>query len=225
MAIRYHTIIKNSHVDGPGGSRMVLVTQGCTIRCPGCQNEALWQAEGQGHLMAPMTMAAKLLAKSDRITITGGEPTDQPRELWNLMVAIRTGNLTPYRIAHVIIYTGHVFEDLFENLDQEDNRFALAALLMADIVVDGPYRKAQDDNRLQWRGSHNQRAINIRATAQETSKAGHGAAYMPYHLQLEDWDIPTLSITQDGIVGAEGLIKELTTTQENTDGTRRCGAI
>lgn len=221
MAIRYHTIIEESHVDGPGGPRVALVTQGCTIRCPGCQNKELWDwTYGTGKLMAPMAMAAKLLNKSKLITITGGEPTDQPRELWNLMVAIRTSRMK----AHVIIYTGHVFEHFFDDLWEEDNRFALAALLMADVVVDGPYRKVQDDDRLQWRGSHNQRPINIEATARATRDDGHGAAHMPYHLQLEDWDTPTLMITDEGIVGAAGLIKELTNTQEIIDDTRRCGA-
>jgi len=223
MAIRYNTIIENSFVDGPGGPRVVLVTQGCSIRCEGCQNKELWPAYGEGNPMAPMPMASHLLQRSNRITVTGGEPTDQPQELWNLMVAIRSFQ-DSRKPAHVIIYTGRRFEDFFtEDIEATDQNFALAALLMADTVVDGPFIAEQDDDRLQWRGSRNQRSIDIGASVTAARANGQGAGHLPRYLVLEDWDTPTLMITDEGIVGAAGLIRELTETQEEASATRRCG--
>lgn len=224
MAIRYHTIIEQSHVDGPGGPRTVLVMQGCSIECKGCQNKALWPSEG-GHEMGPIALAEDLLSRgSKNITITGGEPTDQGQALWHLMVGIRFKS----HDAHVIIYTGREFEWFFQDLEgNEDKQAATAALLMADTVVDGPFVAEQDDDRLQWRGSRNQRPIDIRASEKAARDQGKGAAYLPRYIKLEDWDTPTLILTSDGdIIGAKGLIEELTTTtQEATDETRRCGQL
>jgi len=225
MAIRYHTIIEESFVDGPGGPRVVLVTQGCSIQCPGCQNKELWPAYGEGSFMSPMPMAMSLLQRSNRITITGGEPTDQPQELWNLMVAIRSFQ-DSREPAHIIIYTGRKIEDFFmEDIEATGQNFALAALLMADMVVDGPFIAEQDDDRLQWRGSRNQRPIDIRASITAARANSHGARHLPRYLVLEDWDTPTLMLTDEGIIGAKGLIEELTDTQEEPSATRRCGQI
>lgn len=233
MAMRYNRIIENSFVDGPGGPRVVLVMQGCSIRCPGCQNKELWPS-GKGQLMAAIPMALRLLEKGNRITITGGEPTDQAKELWRLMVAIRSFQIIGEPV-HIIVYTGHRFEEMFENLDSGDEifadggdkRFALAALLMADVVVDGPFEQDKDHDYLQWRGSENQRPINIAAStkAARAFGLGKGATQVPKHLHIENWDVPTLMLTDEGIIGAKGLIEELTNTQEETSAIRRCGQI
>lgn len=243
--MRYAQIREGSHVDGPNGPRTVLFAQGCSIRCKGCQNAHLWDAS-KGKVMSEQSLAHYLVSRGNPVTITGGEPTDQAEELYRLMVAIRTGDRPD---THVIIYTGHTIETLAERCKTSSmnalkgrwtasrqvnsirarawaraawahSNHALAALMMANTVVDGPFVAAKDHDRLQWRGSENQRPIDVRQTMLALRREKATLAQIGEHLVVEDWDTQTLQLTEDGVIGTEGLIKELY--QEGSD-VRRCG--
>src|SRR5688572_28870895 len=92
--IRFSSIVENSLVDGDG-RRTVLYFQGCSIACPGCQNKAIWD-KFAGHQADAKDLARHLVSKSQdhhNYTIQGGEPTEQPEALTDLLGEIR--NLDP----------------------------------------------------------------------------------------------------------------------------------
>jgi anaerobic ribonucleoside-triphosphate reductase activating protein len=195
----YDHIEAKSLVDGPG-SRTVLFLKGCNIGCPGCQNAHLWDTFG-AHVEDTLTMAKTLkdlASGSGLITISGGEPFLQIDGLKSLLVALRI-----LKIKHVIIYTGFTWEDLFSGLI--GNVFKIIELLQfVDILVDGPFKRDLDHDKINWRGSSNQRPINV----QETLK--NYRLDRPGGIVLEDWDSPRIQIDTDGsAVMPVGLANEL----------------
>ncbi len=195
-----------SHVDGPG-ERTVVFVCGCSIQCPGCQNNALWE-EGWGTYTRPEDVACKLLEPGLPITISGGEPFDQPEALELVLKKIRAVALH----REVIIYTGRHLECLLDT----GNQAILHALAMTDILVDGPYMNDQDHEGMQYRGSANQRVIDLRATF----KSGHESK-----LVLLDWSQPELILTAEGnIIAPTPLAREFAALGQLT-ATRRCGEV
>lgn len=200
--IHYSHIIKNSHVDGPG-VRTVLFLQGCSIRCKGCQNPHLWPAQG-GKKINPVELARLLVSITPHknLTIVGGEPFDQPYfDLYCLFKEIRRS----VPDMNIIVYTGYTWEQLSANF-----RFPVVAKYI-DILVDGPFIARQDDSLITWRGSRNQRPINV----QETIKAGY--------LALENWDHPEIVVDAAGNLHLPiGLAPDFSGTG-TVQKSRRCG--
>ena len=191
--LRVHKIIKNSYVDGPG-CRVVLQVCGCTIRCPGCQNKALWDPDG-GTLRDVADLADDLVATGLPITVTGGEPFDQAEALLQLLWQIR--DRTPD--VHIIVYSGRIFPE------QVAMKCGMGILAEIDVLVDGPYVIEQDSDAMQFMGSANQRAIDMRATLVQRS-AGE---VMTGFVVLLDWGTPLLSITDEGnLVGAVTVVEQ-----------------
>ncbi len=152
--INYSHITPNSMVDGPG-QRTVLFLQGCPIACPGCQNRALWPADG-GKRTDEQSLASQIMAHgSTLVTISGGEPTEQLNSLLVLVDELRA-----LGAENIIVYSGRTFEWLLEN------KMANTMLLMRkiDILVDGPFIRELDHALINWRGSQNQRPIDCKAT-------------------------------------------------------------
>jgi len=206
--MRFASIVSPSYVDGPG-RRTALFVQGCSIRCEGCQNSHLWPASGG--LQSSATSLARTLVETDLpITITGGEPFDQAADLYTLLFNVR--RLDPHR--HIILYSGHTFEELIET-----GRFEiLASLAMADVLVDGPYLQEQDDPGMQYRGSRNQRVIDLQATLGRSAEL-----ILTQGPVLLDWDTPELILTDDGdLLGASPVVAEFGEVGV-TAATRRCG--
>jgi anaerobic ribonucleoside-triphosphate reductase activating protein len=212
--IRFASITPESYVDGPG-KRAVLHLQGCSIRCPGCQNKHLWPSgEGCGELASGLALARTLVETGLPITITGGEPFDQAGELSALLATIRA--MAPDR--HIIVYTGYRFEELANS-----HRYAiLSALANIDILVDGPYIKQLDDPEMQYRGSRNQRVISM----VETFRLSAGEVLTRGPVDISDeWDIPELILTEDGdLLGATPIVGEFSSVGATTS-TRRCGEV
>jgi len=194
LTLRFSSIVSPTYVDGPG-RRAALFVQGCSIRCPGCQNRHLWPASG-GHLARPAALAQILAETELPITISGGEPFDQAASLYALLWHVH--NLAPRR--HIILYSGRTFEALVAM-----GRFeVLGALVLADILVDGPYIQEQDDAGMQYRGSRNQRVIDLATTLR--LPAGMILCRGP---MLLDWDTPELILTDEGdLLGASPLAAE-----------------
>jgi len=177
MEIRYSQIKTGSVVDGPG-VRTVLFLQGCTIGCPGCQNAHLWPADG-GHVETVNEVAKTIAALSPHgnVTISGGEPFQQLASLICLLYALRREG-----IKHIIVYSGYTWEAL----TGKDRFWTLEALVQIDVLVDGPFIRSQDHNLINWRGSANQRPIDV----PHTLATGN--------LVLLDWDAPVITIGDDG---------------------------
>ena len=152
-ALRISGIVEESVVDGPG-LRYVVFTQGCPHRCPGCHNPQTHDPAG-GSLMDSAAIVEQfrenpLLAG---ITLSGGEPFLQPAPLCEIAEQVKAGGKT------VMIYTGYTYEQLLRlaGCDAE-----LARLLeLADLLVDGPYLEKLRDPDLRFRGSSNQRILQL----------------------------------------------------------------
>lgn len=149
--------IEESIVDGPG-IRLVFFFQGCSHRCPGCHNPDTWFFEGGKEV--PLLQIDQLLADHvylNNLTLSGGDPLDQPEAcLEVLRLAKREYNY------NTIIYTGYLFEQL---VDRAPTDPVLSEILnLVDVIVDGPFILAQRDISLHFRGSTNQKIIDVKAS-------------------------------------------------------------
>lgn len=148
--IRIAGIEEESIVDGPG-IRLVLFTQGCNHHCIGCHNPETHSFDG-GELVdidsiVNMVKENPLL---DGITISGGEPFEQAIECSILAKKVKDLGL------NVITYTGYTFEEILCNKRFRD------LLLQTDILIDGKFDISQKSLMLQFRGSANQRIIDVK---------------------------------------------------------------
>jgi anaerobic ribonucleoside-triphosphate reductase activating protein len=205
--INYDKIEARSLVDGPG-ERTVLFFQGCPIHCPGCQNKHLWSDE-KNRLADTHTLAETLgmLAKPNgQVTISGGEPFAQLHELAHLVRLLKN----VYGVRNIIVYTGYTWEKLNDKM----NRSWLTvqdALDFIDVLVDGPFVAKEDDPYITYRGSRNQRPIDV----QSSRKTGEVVTL--------GWDEPEIVITSDGnLVMPIGLASEMSEVGE-VAASRRCG--
>ena len=195
MRLPTEPIVKSSCVDGPG-ERTVLFTQGCSIRCPGCQSQHLWPFEG-GEEVDTEKVAKVLLSLSKdhkNVTISGGEPFDQASELRSLVSKLKAAG------RHVIIYTGYTWGELITR--HQRLQVYRDIIDNSDVIVDGPFVKALDHDWIGFRGSSNQRPIDVQATLKDN----------PLDPVVLDWD-DIIVITQDGDlltpVGFGDLVKDL----------------
>lgn len=159
MQIRLAGIVNESVVDGPG-IRMVFFTQGCRHHCPGCHNPETHDETG-GELYDTQQLAAAIEAHRfiAGITLSGGEPLLQAAACAELAACARQQG------KNVLLYSGYTYEQLRE-LAAVDA--AVAALLQAtDILIDGPFVLEQRNIDLTFRGSANQRIIDLPRSMQE----------------------------------------------------------
>lgn len=151
--IRIAGVIKESIVDGPG-IRFVVFTQGCPHRCPGCHNPQTHDAAGGTQMELDRILRAidqnPLL---DGLTLSGGEPFEQAGQSAKLARAAKQRGL------HVICYTGYTFEYLRAHADARNGWNEL--LEACDVLVDGRFEQKLKDLTLRFRGSRNQRVIDL----------------------------------------------------------------
>jgi anaerobic ribonucleoside-triphosphate reductase activating protein len=207
MFVSVNSIKARSLVDGPG-QRSVVFFQGCTIHCPGCQNKKLWPEAG-GRILPVSELAATLsfLAPDGQVTISGGEPFNQPRALAYLVVTLR--NLG---VQHIQVYSGYTWEQLTNPINPA-YLWVREILSRIDILVDGPFVVAQDDPFLGLRGSRNQRPIDVPKTL-ETGR-----------VVVLDWDSPEIVIDTNGdLVLPVGLAKDFAD-MGGVAPSRMCGQI
>ncbi|MBQ3892155.1 MAG: radical SAM protein [Mailhella sp.] len=150
--LRIAGVVEESIVDGPG-LRFVLFVQGCPIHCPGCQNPQTWDPRG-GTEITCRKVLDKILQDPlvHGVTFSGGEPFEQAQALLPLALALRE------RGYHLMAFSGHTLEAL---LTRPECRPLLEAL---DMLVDGPFVEAEKSLELRFRGSRNQRVLDMAAT-------------------------------------------------------------
>lgn len=152
--LRISGVIEESIVDGPG-FRYVIFTQGCPHGCPGCHNPQTHDFNG-GTLIDPLCLLPEIDENPllSGVTFSGGEPFVQPKALLPLAREIKKRGL------HLLIYSGYTYEQL-SALARTDQ--AIAELLrLCDTLIDGPYVEEERDLTLQFRGSANQRILQLR---------------------------------------------------------------
>lgn len=167
--IRMSGIEPESIVDGPG-FRYTIFVQGCPHHCKGCHNPDTHDPEG-GYEIRASELIRDIEARRAHlrgITLSGGEPLCQAERL--LPVAEFCKNLG----LSIMIYTGFTYEEIFS--PDASIRFPeikidpIRQLIeMSDILVDGRFEEAEKDLTLLFRGSRNQRLIDIKKTLDSSS--------------------------------------------------------
>ena len=154
--------IQDSIVDGPG-FRFVVFTQGCESRCEGCHNPGTWDMDG-GTETSVGDIIDEMLGNplTDGLTLSGGEPFLQAADCVRLAAAAREKGL------NIWVYTGYRFEELIAKLKSEPQVKEL--LELTDALIDGPFILAERTLSLRWRGSRNQRVLDMKKSL-ETGKA------------------------------------------------------
>lgn len=139
-----------SIVDGPG-LRTVIWCQGCPHDCPGCQNPQTHDEIG-GFWLETADLIEQVLAVplQSGVTFSGGEPMLQPEACLTVAKALKQQGMNLW------CYTGFLFEDLCQKAD------CLAFLQELDVLVDGIFIEAQKSYDLTFRGSANQRLIDVK---------------------------------------------------------------
>lgn len=157
--IRIAGVVRESIVDGPG-LRFTVFTQGCSHHCPECQNPETWDISGGYDCEIQKILKAidedPLL---DGITISGGDPLCQPEESFTLASQVKERGL------NVVLFTGYTYEELME-LQKEDPWIG-KLMEVTDILIDGRYEKDLRDLTLLFRGSSNQRVIDMNRSREE----------------------------------------------------------
>ena len=149
--MNYLTITHNDMLNGDG-LRVVLWVSGCTLHCEDCQNKYSWDFnEG---ILFDERAKEEIFSELEKdyisgITITGGHPLEQQniKEVEQLCkdIKMKFPNKT------IWLYTGFVFEEIK----------SYPILKYIDVLIDGRYEKELRDISLKWRGSQNQRVIDV----------------------------------------------------------------
>ena len=140
-------VMQESLQDGKG-CNLVVVCQGCSIHCPGCHNQELWPSDG-GYNIKPEDVLSYLTPVTTGLTVSGGEPTDQPIELRALLHLAKAIGIK------TTLYTGHEFDEL------------RAVPLIADIldgtdyIKCGPFVEELRDTTSGLYGSTNQKLYEV----------------------------------------------------------------
>ena len=146
--VRVLDIIEDTMVDGPG-FRTSIYCAGCRHGCPGCHNPQSWDFD-QGREMTTRQLMAIITADPyANVTFSGGDPMYQAAGFAELAHAIHNETQKD-----IWCYTGFMYESLISH-DQRE------LLEHVDVLVDGPYVERLRDSDLLFRGSSNQRLIDV----------------------------------------------------------------
>ena len=153
MKVRLASFIHDSIVDGEG-IRSVVFTQGCPHNCPGCHNQKSIPYEGGSLVDVDEVISAILEKNLKKVTFSGGEPFIQPEQLYIIAKALKEQGYNLWS------YTGYTFEALLRHRDP----FVLKFLQQLDILVDGRFYMRKKNLEILYRGSTNQRIIDVPAS-------------------------------------------------------------
>ena len=154
MKLRLAGVIRESIVDGPG-IRMTVFTQGCPHHCKGCHNEQTWDFDG-GYTSS----TERILEEAQKdpllkgLTFSGGEPFAQAEALAELAKNAKEKGYD------IFCYTGYTFENLVAQFGAHPEYRAL--LKQCDWLVDGPFVLEKRSLMLKFRGSTNQRILDVK---------------------------------------------------------------
>ncbi|MCI5668302.1 MAG: anaerobic ribonucleoside-triphosphate reductase activating protein [Oscillospiraceae bacterium] len=153
MKIRIAGTVEDSIVDGPG-LRFVVFVQGCPHRCDGCHNPETHDFSG-GRLTDTDALYEQCMENPlcSGVTFSGGEPFCQAEALFEL------GSRFKAEGKHLMCYSGWTFEELLKKAQQEEFTGKLLGIL--DVLVDGRFDISKRSLSLKFRGSTNQRLINV----------------------------------------------------------------
>lgn len=152
--MRYHNITKDDMLNGDG-LRVVLWVSGCEHCCKDCQNPITWDPDGG--LLFDEQAKQEIYAQLDKdyisgITFSGGDPLHpaNAKEVKEFAQLIRE----KYPNKTIWLYSGSSWEEVYKD----------PAMSFFDVMVDGEFVKELADSKLMWKGSSNQKVIDIQAT-------------------------------------------------------------
>jgi anaerobic ribonucleoside-triphosphate reductase activating protein len=165
--------IDKASIGNGSGVRVVLWVSGCQVHCKGCQNPESWDFNAGRPFDGPAKQELfKTLCRTyiRGLTISGGHPLECNNlpDMYNLIKEVRT----KFPEKDIWLYTGYTLSfndfDTTAEVRWDNSPLRNYILAMCDVVVDGPYVQEQRDITLKFRGSKNQRLIDV----QETIKQG-----------------------------------------------------
>lgn len=152
--MRYHNITKEDMLNGDG-LRVVLWLAGCTHQCRNCQNPVTWDPEGG--LVFDEAAKQEIFEELEKdyvsgITFSGGDPlyVGSREDVLELIREIKER----YPDKTIWLYTGYLWEEIRD----------LELIAYLDVLVDGPFVEELKDNNLPWKGSSNQRVVDVKMT-------------------------------------------------------------
>lgn len=160
--MNYSGIIRSDFANGLG-VRVTLFVSGCDLRCPGCHSSKLWDYENG----APFDDAKKeeLLSylRKDRVsglTLSGGQPLAALNlpDVYALIKKVRE----EIPAKNIWLYTGYTLSP--KDFSKTDDSLLCRTIALCDFVVDGEYDETKRDTTLAFRGSSNQRIIDVKRT-------------------------------------------------------------
>ena len=160
MKIRLASDIQSDSVVDGTGIRAVVWTQGCSHNCPGCHNPGTHDFKGGFEVdVDEVNEAISELEFQDGITFSGGDPFFQPEACAKIAEHIQSLGM------NVWCYTGFLFEDLLKASVKK--KAIMDFLSNIDILVDGPFVIAKRSYSAKFRGSSNQRIIDVKKSLEE----------------------------------------------------------
>lgn len=150
MPIQYNIveIIRGTTVDGPG-FRTSIYFAGCNHKCPGCHNPQTWDSSA-GTTMTIEEIMEIVREEDFNVTLSGGDPLFFPAKTGILIDALKNDG------RNVWVYTGYTWEEI------SANESLLNAIRKSDVLIDGRYDKSLQNTDLLFRGSSNQRLIDVK---------------------------------------------------------------
>jgi len=151
--MRIAGLVQDSIVDGPG-LRFVVFSQGCGFCCDGCQNHGA-RDPGGGTEISVSEIISEMARNplTDGLTLSGGEPFMQASECLQIAAAARESGL------NVWVFSGYTFEELFGMAEKDSDINELLGL--TDVLIDGRFIMSERSLSTRWRGSKNQRVLDI----------------------------------------------------------------
>ena len=165
--IRIAGLVSDSVVDGPG-IRYAIFTQGCDHGCKGCHNPQTHDFnEGTDVNIDKLINQIVKNPILSGVTLTGGDPFYQIDASLELAYKLKSFGI------NIIAYTGYTYEELLEM--KEDNPNLDRLLHNIDVLIDGPFIEKEKDLSLRFRGSKNQRVIDVQNSIKK------------HHIELLNW--------------------------------------
>lgn len=170
--------IRSMDVSNGIGIGVAVFTQGCPIRCFNCFNPETWDYDkGDEWTDTEEGFVIKLMSSEHivRLSILGGEPLIDRNIVPLTKLLTRVHNTYPNK--SIWLYSGQCLEKMKETCQ--------GVLTLVDILIDGPYVDARKDYKLHWRGSSNQRIIDMQKTFANMKKR-NAHTFIPQDIVLRE---------------------------------------
>ncbi len=164
----YYGAIKNCDIANGIGIRISLFVSGCRNHCPGCFQSETWDfSYGTKYTKETSDYIINLLAPDyvDGLSILGGDPFEPENQEEVYLLMKRCKETYPNKT--IWIYTGYIYEILIKGQYHPCYKYTNDILSLTDVLIDGPFIQEKKDISLQFRGSSNQRLIDMNETRKQ----------------------------------------------------------